>query len=87
MAEICFEAAVRDAQASGEWTTVITLYIEAAIGAAEAFNLTHAYIHALEAGDVRVEALKKQLVALGAEVADDPNASPKSLGAHAKPAN
>lgn len=70
MAEDRFEAALRDAEFTGDWSAVISLYIEAATGEAEAFNLTHAYIHALEAGDARAPALKARLVALRAEIED-----------------
>ncbi len=48
------------------------MYIDAAVGEAEAFNLTHAYIHALEASDPRSGPLKQRLIALGAEVPDTP---------------
>ncbi len=70
MAEIGFDAALLGAQTSGDWRAVISMYIKAAVGEAEAFNLTHAYIHALEMGDARVSALKLRLIALGAEVKD-----------------
>lgn len=74
MADNRFEAALRDARQTGDWSTVISMYVEAAEGHgegnSEAFYLTHAYIHALEAGDVRADHLKARLVTLGAEVQD-----------------
>jgi hypothetical protein len=67
-----FDAALRQAAKSGDWSEVIALYVEAAEAAAEArgaaFYLTHAYVHALEAGDPVAAVLKRRLVALGAEV-------------------
>lgn len=65
-----FQAALRDGQETGDWSEVITLYIEAARDDAEAFYLTHAYIHALEANDPRAPDLKQRLVALGSDVED-----------------
>lgn len=65
-----FEAAVRSAEISGDWSTVITQYVDAAQGEAEAFYLTHAYIHALEAKDPRAPVLKARLVDLGSDVPD-----------------
>ena len=70
VSEVQFQAALRDADATGNWSEVITLYIEAAQGEAEAFYLTHAYIHALEAKDPRAPDLKQRLVALGSDVDD-----------------
>lgn len=69
MAEDRFEAALRGARHTGDWSAVISMYIKAAVGEAEAFNLTHAYIHALEAGDARAGPLKQRLIALKAETA------------------
>lgn len=68
MARDRFEEAVQRATWTGDWSEVITSYMAAAEGAAEAFYLTHAYVHALEAADPRAPALKAQLVALGADV-------------------
>lgn len=65
-----FEAALHDARRTGNWSAVISLYTEAAQGEGEAFYLTHAYVHALEAGDVRANTLKARLIALGAEMPD-----------------
>lgn len=75
MAQARFEATLRGAQATGDWSAVISMYIEAAEGDAErdaeAFYLTHAYVHALEAGDARAMGLKARLVALGSDREDD----------------
>ncbi|ABD54805.1 hypothetical protein [Jannaschia sp. CCS1] len=69
-----FEAALRTARGTGDWSDVIALYLKAAEAEGDpqgtAFYLTHAYIHALEAGDPRVPSLKTRLVALGADVPD-----------------
>ncbi|GAB5446481.1 hypothetical protein [Gymnodinialimonas sp.] len=73
MAEDPFEAALRRARATGDWSAVITMYIDAARGESEAFYLTHAYVHALETGDTRARALKQRLVALGADLDDADN--------------
>lgn len=63
-------AALHHARQSGDWSGVISAYIGAARGESEAFYLTHAYIHALEAGDARAPGLRKRLVTLRAEVED-----------------
>lgn len=47
------------------------MYIEAARGEAEAFYLTHAYVHALESKDPRALELKRRLVALGSDIEDE----------------
>lgn len=84
MAKDHFEAALRDAQETDDWSVVISLYIDAARGSAtdspdsatdsassgEAFYLTHAFVHALEAGDPRASGLRAQLITLGAEKDD-----------------
>lgn len=70
MAQDRFEAALHGARQSGDWSAVISLYMGAAQGEGEAFYLTHAYVHALEACDARAATLKARLVALGAEVPD-----------------
>ncbi len=63
------QAAIHRAEETGEWADVITSYIGAAHAGSpgEAFYLTHAYIHALEANDPRAPDLKTRLIALGAE--------------------
>ncbi|WP_341861197.1 hypothetical protein [Gymnodinialimonas sp. 57CJ19] len=70
-----FEAALYHGQQTGDWAQVITQYMEAAEAEATeqgaAFYLTHAYVHALEAGDPRADTLKQRLIALGAEVEAD----------------
>lgn len=68
MAHDPFEAARLRAEASGDWSEIITAYLNAATGEAEAFYLTHAYVHALETNDTRAPTLKARLVALRAEV-------------------
>lgn len=68
MSEDRFDAALGDAQQTGDWSAVISLYIGAALAEAKAFNLTHAYIHALEVNDPRAPGLKARLVALGSEI-------------------
>jgi len=73
MAKDHFEAALHDAQETDDWSVVISLYIDAARGSAssgEAFYLTHAFVHALEAGDPRAPGLRAQLITLGAEKDD-----------------
>ncbi|UWQ97491.1 hypothetical protein K3728_08240 [Rhodobacteraceae bacterium M385] len=62
-------------QQTGDWAQVITLYMQAADAEATqqgaAFYLTHAYVHALEAGDPVADTLKQRLIALGAEIEAD----------------
>ncbi|WP_224814574.1 hypothetical protein [Hasllibacter sp. MH4015] len=62
-------AAIALAERSGDWSEVIALYREAADTnpVSEAFYLTHAYVHALEANDPVAKELKARLVALNAE--------------------
>lgn len=52
-------------------TVLIALYEEAAAAASEdtqrGFFLTHAYVHALETGDARADALRAQLRTMGRE--------------------
>ena len=68
MSDTRFDAAMAAAQRSGDWSEVISLYIEAAAkNDGAAFYLTHAYVHALESDDPRAAELKTRLVALGAE--------------------
>lgn len=68
------ETAMARAQATGDWAEVIALYTQAADAApdpgASAFYLTHAYVHALEAGSDQAPRLHARLLALGA---DTPN--------------
>jgi hypothetical protein len=56
---------------AGAPALLIALYEEAAAQAREAtqrgFFLTHAYVHALEAGDPRAETLRDRLRAMGRE--------------------
>lgn len=63
------DARLLAAHAAGDGRALIGLYERAAAGAPEsgarAFFLTHAYIHALEAGDGRAGALLEQLRAMG----------------------
>jgi hypothetical protein len=69
------DAALLRAHAAGDRTALAGLYAEAAgtvAGPAAAFYLTHAYVHALEAGDPRAAVLKRQLVDLGADIPDAP---------------
>ncbi|MBL4627377.1 MAG: hypothetical protein JKY00_04955 [Roseicyclus sp.] len=68
---------MHDAQETDDWSVVISLYIDAARGSAkdsassgEAFYLTHAFVHALEAGDPRASGLRARLITLGAEKDD-----------------
>ncbi|QXT38693.1 hypothetical protein [Gymnodinialimonas ceratoperidinii] len=72
MASDRFDTALRRARETGDWSEVIALYVAAADAETEAqgaaFYLTHAYVHALEAGDPRAASLKTRLIALGAEV-------------------
>ena len=66
------DTALLAAHATGNKAALIALYSEAAeLEAREAasFFLTHAYIHALEAGDARAAPLRAALVAAGAETA------------------
>ena len=61
---------LRGAHAANDARALIALYRDAAqdcTSQAAAFFLTHAYIHALEAGDTRAGPLRAQLVAMGAE--------------------
>ena len=61
------EAALR----AGNRTALIGLYEEAAAQAQDdlhrSFFLTHAYVHALEAGDERAAGFKAQLMQMGSE--------------------
>lgn len=70
--DAALQAAIQGAEFTGDWSAVISLYIAAARKGAEdeAFNLTQAYIYALEAGDRRTVSLKARLVALRAEKPD-----------------
>ena len=65
------ERALLDAHDSGDKSALVTLYSRAAKDAttdvAQRFFLTHAYVFALDCGHADVDALKEQLVALGAE--------------------
>lgn len=74
MAKDRFDVALRMARATGDWSGVIDLYMKAAEAEdapqGQAFYLTHAYVHALEAGDPRARDVKARLVALGAEIPD-----------------
>ncbi len=64
------QAAIDEAERTGDWRAVISSYIGAAVEGSpgEAFYLTHAYVHALEANDPRAPDLKARLIALGAEI-------------------
>ena len=69
------DAALLRAHAAGDRTALAGLYAEAAgtvAGPAAAFYLTHAYVHALEAGDPRAEGLRTRLVEIGADLPDAP---------------
>ena len=57
------------ALAAGDGAALVTLYLEAAArgGEAEAFHLTHARVHALEAADPREPAIRARLAAMGRE--------------------
>jgi hypothetical protein len=61
------DAAMRVAHRDGDVLALIGLCELAAEGPAEAFWLTQAWIHALEAGDARAEKLRGRLRAMGAE--------------------
>ncbi|MBF9044986.1 hypothetical protein HKCCE4037_16710 [Rhodobacterales bacterium HKCCE4037] len=65
------DQALLAAHAAKDRSSLVTLYAEAAAGApeAQAFYLTHAFVFALESGDIRAPDLRAQLVALGAEAA------------------
>lgn len=63
------------AHAANDLTALIALYTEAADHAETSadtdracFFLTHAWIFALEAGDIRADALRGRLVAYGREI-------------------
>jgi hypothetical protein len=62
------------AHAAGDGARLAALYEEAAHAAAaedaRGFYLTHALVHALEAGSPRAAALRAALVALGREAPD-----------------
>ena len=68
------DAALLAAHAADDRPALIALYTSASDAAAEpvarSFYLTHAYVFALEAGDMRAQALKARLVEMGADVAD-----------------
>lgn len=70
-----FEAALHHGQQTGDWAQVIAQYVEVAEAETTrqgaAFYLTHAYVHALEAGDPAAKTLRARLIALGAEVESD----------------
>ena len=59
------------AHAARDRAALVRLYTEAADGAkspqAAAFYLTHAYVHALEAGLAEAETLRRKLVDCGSE--------------------
>ena len=62
------EAALLAAHAAGDAETMARLYADAAAaseGEARAFLLTHAWVHALEAGDPRAPALEAALREMG----------------------
>jgi hypothetical protein len=63
------DARLLAAHAADDGRALITLYDQAAQAAEgtveRAFFLTHAYVHALEAGDTRAAALLAQLQAMG----------------------
>lgn len=63
------DQALLDAHARDDRVTLIELYTQAADTAenehAVGFYLTHAYVFALEAGDIRAVDLRHRLVALG----------------------
>jgi len=65
------EARLLAAHAAGDAGGLVGLYAEAADGAAgpdaAAFFLTHAYVHALEAGDARAAGLHARLRRAGRE--------------------
>ena len=65
------DAALLAAHDRGDGTTISALYAEAAVreqdASARAFLLTQAYIFALEAGSQEAQALRRDLIALGAE--------------------
>ena len=59
------------ALAAGDGPALVGLYVEAAAASggtdAEAFLLTHARVHALEAADAREPAIRARLAAMGRE--------------------
>lgn len=63
------DARMRAAHEAGEGAALIALYSEAALTAASdmarGFYLTHAFVHALEAGDARAAELRAELRAMG----------------------
>lgn len=61
------DAAMRAAHREGDAAALIGLCQAAALVQAEAFWLTQAWIHALDAGDDRATALQRRLTALGAQ--------------------
>ncbi len=67
------DARLLAAHEAGDRSTLVALYTEAADQAkdvdAACFYLTHAYVFALELGDVRATALRARLVAEGREPA------------------
>ncbi|MEC3862194.1 hypothetical protein VK792_12945 [Mesobacterium sp. TK19101] len=65
------EARLLAAHARGDTRALVGLYTEAGEHAnsavAQGFYLTHAYVYALELGDVRATGLHARLVAMGRE--------------------
>lgn len=63
------DARMRAAHETGDGPALIALYTEAALTAASdmarGFYLTHAFVHALEAGDARAADLRAELRAMG----------------------
>lgn len=72
MSQDRFATALQTAHETGDWSGVIALYVTAAEAEDDprgaAFYLTHAYVHALEAGCASAPSLRSRLVALGADL-------------------
>lgn len=65
------DARLENALEKGEARALVALYEEAAAATGEAaqqaFFLTHAYVHALECGAARAQALRLRLIEMGCE--------------------